>query len=93
MKIDPLIKMANQISDFFAGEGTPEEAPKLVAVHIRRYWEQRMRREIYAYVERDGEGLDDVALAAIRLLAAQEAQEAAGTQSAPPAGTSIQDAG
>ena len=72
MKIDPLIKMANQISDFFDAESTPEDAPKMIATHMRRYWEARMRKEIIAYVERDGgEGLDESALAAVRILAAE----------------------
>ena len=86
MKIDPLIKMANQIAAFFEGEGNREQAPSLVATHLRRYWEPRMRREIIAYYNRQGgEGLDEMALKAVALLAAESAKaDAAG---APAAGS------
>jgi formate dehydrogenase subunit delta len=73
MKIDALIKMANQIAAFFDGEGghNPEEAAKLVATHLRRYWEPRMRTEIIEYLNnRGGEGLDELARNGVALLAA-----------------------
>ena len=71
MKVDPLIKMANQIAAFFEGEAGVDGGPPLVATHINRYWEKRMRQEIIAYYRRDGgEGLDEVALKAVALLAA-----------------------
>ena len=73
MKIDALIKMANQIASFFDGEGgdNPEEAAKLVATHLRRYWEPRMRTEIIEYFNnRGGEGLDELARNGVALLAA-----------------------
>jgi formate dehydrogenase subunit delta len=66
MKIDALIKMANQIAAFFDGEGghNPEEAAKLMATHLRRYWEPRMRQQMIEYYRNNGgEGLDDLALA------------------------------
>ena len=72
MKVDPLIKMANQIGAFFEGEAGIEGGARLVATHMSRYWEKRMRQEIIAYYQRDGgEGLDEVALKAVALLAAQ----------------------
>jgi formate dehydrogenase subunit delta len=74
MKIDALLKMANEIAAFFAGESGPEEAPRLVATHLRRYWEPRMRREIIAHYERGGAGLDECARNAVALLAAESAQ-------------------
>ena len=75
MKIDPLIKMANQIAAFFAGEGghNPEEAARLVALHMRRYWEPRMRSEIIDYLNnRGGDGLHELAISAVGLLAANK---------------------
>jgi formate dehydrogenase subunit delta len=72
MKVEPLIKMANQIAAFFEGEAGVDGGPPLVATHIKRYWEKRMRQEIIAYYRRDGgEGLDGVALKAVALLAAE----------------------
>ena len=74
MKIDPLIKMANQIGAFFEAEGGeehPEEAAKLVATHLRRYWEPRMRSEMIAYFQSNGgEGLDETAKSGVAMLAA-----------------------
>ncbi len=72
MKIEALIKMVNQISDFFEGEAGHNEAPAAVAAHLERFWEPRMRREILAhYDSKAGEGLDEVALKAVAILAAE----------------------
>ncbi|MEJ1966952.1 MAG: formate dehydrogenase subunit delta [Gammaproteobacteria bacterium] len=74
MKIDALIKMANQIGAFFDGEGGldhPEEAALLTATHLRKYWEPRMRIQIIEHLQsHDGEGLDEVARSGVALLAA-----------------------
>ena len=73
MKIDPLIKMANQIGAFFDGEhaDNPEEAAKMAATHLRRYCEPRMRTEIIEYFNANGgEGLDEVAKSGVAMLAA-----------------------
>jgi formate dehydrogenase subunit delta len=73
MNIDLLIKMANEISAYFAAEPDTEQAVKDVAAHLRRYWEPRMRRQIITYYkERQGAGLNDLALRGIGLLAAAE---------------------
>lgn len=72
MKIEALVKMANEISHFFEGEAGQTEAPAAVASHLRRYWEPRMRRDIVAHYDaRGGEGLEEVALKAVALLAAE----------------------
>jgi formate dehydrogenase subunit delta len=72
MKIDPLITMANQIGAFFAGEyaNNPEEAAKMAATHLRRYWEPRMRSQMIEYFKSNGgEGLDEVAKSGVAMLA------------------------
>lgn len=69
MNIELLVKMANEISAFFVAESNSEQAARDVANHITRYWEPRMRREMIAYFDRGGGGLDDVARSAIALLA------------------------
>lgn len=82
MNIDLLIKMANEISAFFAAEPDTEQAAKDVAGHLRRYWEPRMRRQIISHCEqRQGAGLSDLAQRGVRLLAAAEHSP----QAAPPA--------
>jgi formate dehydrogenase subunit delta len=81
MNIDHLIKMANEISAYFASEPDTEQAAKDVAGHLRRYWEPRMRRQIITYCdERQGTGLTELALRGVQLLAAADPAPA----SAPP---------
>jgi formate dehydrogenase subunit delta len=65
MHLQQLIKMANQIEDFFRSEPDREVAVKGVATHIHRFWDPRMRRQILEHVEQGGEGLGDLAMAAI----------------------------
>ena len=73
MNIDLLIKMANEISAYFASEPDTEQAAKDVAAHLRRYWEPRMRRQMITYYgERRGAGLSELALRGVGLLAAAD---------------------
>lgn len=76
MKIDALIKMANEIAAFFEGEGGELDAPEQMATHLRKFWEPRMRREIVAYYQTDGSGLDEVAQKSVALLAADKTRGA-----------------
>ena len=92
MNIDLLIKMANEIGEFFAGATDPQQAARDVANHLRRYWDPRMRAQMLKYYqERSGAGLSDVAKNAVALLyAASQAPPGAG---APPAGGAAAGAG
>jgi formate dehydrogenase subunit delta len=66
MDIHHLVKMANNIGDFFAAEPDGAKAAKGVADHIRNFWEPRMRREIFAYLDQtSGEGLTEIVLTAL----------------------------
>ncbi|TLZ23311.1 MAG: formate dehydrogenase [Gammaproteobacteria bacterium] len=79
MNIDLLIKMTNEIGDFFAGTAQPEEAARAVANHLKRYWEPRMRAQMLDYYQqRQGAGLSDLARSAVALLAAGASGPAAG---------------
>ena len=61
-----LIRMANQIGDFFKSY-PPEEAVPQIATHIQKFWDPRMRKKILAHLaEHDGEGLKPLVLDAIR---------------------------
>jgi formate dehydrogenase subunit delta len=87
MNIDHMVKMANEIGAFFAGESKPEQAPRDVANHLKRYWDPRMRREMLAYYKRSGgPELTDLARAAVALLAAETGQQAAQTPAGGAAG-------
>ena len=73
MQAEKLAMMANQIAAFFDGEGghNSEEAAKLVATHLRRYWEPRMRTQIIEHLNtQGGEGLDELARTGVQMLAA-----------------------
>ena len=65
MKIETLIKMANNIGDFFNAESNKEIAADGVKKHILRSWDPRMRREIIAYCQQDGTALSDLVRTAI----------------------------
>ena len=68
MDSNRLVVMANQIASFFAAQGAGAEAA--TADHIAKNWDPRMRAGIRAHVEAGGAGLDAVALAAVKSLAA-----------------------
>jgi formate dehydrogenase subunit delta len=57
MDIARLVYMANQIGKFFATED-PKTAVAMTADHLKKFWDPRMRKEIVAYVEGGGTGLD-----------------------------------
>ncbi len=48
-----IVRMANQIADFFAAQGH-DDAVAGIAGHIRSFWEPRMRRALYDLVDGGG---------------------------------------
>ena len=56
MHTDALVKMANQIGDFFEAMPDRQEALQGIAEHMRKFWEPRMRREFLAHVDERGSG-------------------------------------
>jgi formate dehydrogenase subunit delta len=54
MHIERLIKMANDISNFFAAEPDQQVAVEGIKNHISRNWEPRMRKSIVEYLKNDG---------------------------------------
>jgi formate dehydrogenase subunit delta len=50
-----LIKMANQIGDFFEAMPNREQAVKDVAAHIQRSWEPRMRTALQQHIGQNGD--------------------------------------
>ena len=89
MNIDLLIKMANEIGDFFSG-ATGEQAARDVASHLQRYWEPRMRAQLLKYCEeRQGAGLSEVAKSGVALLqASSQAPPGAAAAGSAPRGPS-----
>lgn len=67
MSPDRLVYMANQIGKFFAYQRGDEVVPG-IANHIKKFWDPRMRKAIFAYIDAGGEGLDPKVKEAILLL-------------------------
>ena len=57
MSPDKLVYMANQIGKFFAAQGEDKAVP-LIADHLVKFWDPRMRKEITAHLAAGGAGLD-----------------------------------
>ncbi|MGA8900691.1 formate dehydrogenase subunit delta [Bradyrhizobium sp.] len=62
-----LVYMANQIGKFFESQGHDQEVAG-VADHIRKFWDPRMRKGIYAHLDAGGVGLDPNVLEALTTL-------------------------
>jgi formate dehydrogenase subunit delta len=81
MSADRLVTMANQIGLFFAHRG--EQAPELIANHIRQFWDPRMRAAMLARFADGGAGLDPLPRAAVELLAQRAGTQAQAPSAAP----------
>lgn len=71
MSSERLVHMANQISLFFESQPVREEAVAGVLDHLKRFWDPRMRDAIVKHAESGGEGLRELAGAAVARLATE----------------------
>ena len=69
---DNLVYMANQIGTFFKSQ-KPETVVPGIADHIKKFWDPRMLKSIYAHVDAGGAGLEPQVLEALRSLKAKAA--------------------
>jgi formate dehydrogenase subunit delta len=67
MSPEKLTYMANQIGKFFASQGE-EKAVPLIADHLVKFWDPRMRKEIVSHVAAGGIGLDPIVIKAVARL-------------------------
>jgi len=72
MDIERLVYMANQIARNFAVQGE-DEAVAATADHIDKFWDPRMKAQIFAH---DGEGLCPIAARAMVMLREGKTSEA-----------------
>jgi len=56
MQASDLVRMANQITDYFSVYPKPE-ALDGITKHIQASWEPRMRKALKAHIDAGGEGL------------------------------------
>ncbi len=74
MSLDKLVYMANQIGKFFDSQGR-EQAAAGTADHIKKFWDPRMRAQIFAHLEAGGKGLDPSVRTAIERLKEAESKK------------------
>ncbi len=63
MTPDKLIRMANQIATFFDSQSG--DAAAEIADHLTKFWEPRMKNQLYAWADAGGDGLKPTVLAAV----------------------------
>lgn len=62
-----LVYMANQIGKFFKSQGHDMAVPG-IAEHIKKFWDPRMRKTIFAHLDAGGAGLEPNVLEALKTL-------------------------
>ena len=77
---DTLVRMANQIADFFKIQ-SETEAVAGTADHIRKFWDPRMRAQMTTHLAHGGAGLNPIALKACQQVCGTGAKAAAGGHS------------
>lgn len=70
MEIVKLVRMANQIGQFFASQRGADPSVA-IADHLRKFWDPRMRAAIVAHLETGGAGLEAPVREAVARLKAQ----------------------
>jgi formate dehydrogenase subunit delta len=63
MQTHDMVRMANQIADFFKSY-TEKEAIDGIADHINKFWDPRIRKDFFVLVDSGGAGLSDLVLKA-----------------------------
>lgn len=67
MESEKLIKMANQIGDFFTANPDKDAAKEDIAMHLKKFWNSVMTDAIIDHVKHhEGEGLDPLVREAIQ---------------------------
>lgn len=67
MALSDIVRMANQIADFFNAY-PHDEAVRETANHLRNFWDPRMRAQLSDHLSAGGDGLSETALEAARSL-------------------------
>jgi formate dehydrogenase subunit delta len=68
-----LVKMANDIGNFFRAEPVREDAIAGISNHIAKFWTKRMREKLNAHLRQEGDAsLDELPREALRRLTAAQ---------------------
>jgi formate dehydrogenase subunit delta len=87
-----LVRMANQISDFFAPYGG-EQTVAGVQNHIKKFWSPVMRRDLAAHIEHGAEGVKPAVIEAFHRLAQAPSPAQKGVPDPKEQGQMASDAG
>ncbi|NJD08040.1 MAG: formate dehydrogenase subunit delta [Methylococcaceae bacterium] len=68
MHNENLVKMANDISNFFQSDPDRNQAVLGMVDHLKKFWDPRMRKAVIAHLQAGGVGLSDLARDAVRRL-------------------------
>ena len=67
MTAEQMVHRANQIAMFFAIY-PKEEAVAGVADHLQKFWERRLRQQLFEYIDGGGSGLHTLVMEAVATL-------------------------
>jgi formate dehydrogenase subunit delta len=65
---EQIVRMANDIGNFFRAEADRNMALAGVSNHINKFWTRRMRQRLLDYVAQGGNELDELPLEAVKLV-------------------------
>jgi len=66
MNTENLVTMANQIGEYFVAYADRREGEREIANHLRKFWEPRMRRALFAHIDSQKDsGLDEIVRSAV----------------------------
>jgi formate dehydrogenase subunit delta len=77
-----LVRMANQIAAFFKPYGE-DAGVSGVQNHLKKFWSPAMRRDLGAYIDHGGEGLESAVVKAYQRMADEAANPAQRAQPDP----------
>ncbi|MDD4932271.1 MAG: formate dehydrogenase subunit delta [Methylacidiphilaceae bacterium] len=72
--IEDLVRMANQIGDFFGSYPSQEEAAAGIAEHLKKFWTPSMRDKLIEYAQADGKDLSEPVRAALSRISSSAAR-------------------
>jgi formate dehydrogenase subunit delta len=76
MKVEKLVRMANQIAVNCDYGGDREKTVAAVTDHLSRFWSSSMKRQIIDHAADGGAGLSDLAAQAVAVLAEKHGKAA-----------------
>jgi formate dehydrogenase subunit delta len=80
-----LVRMANDIGNYFRAQPNREDAIAGIANHIKSFWTKRMRGKLFDQLDHGEAGLDDLPREAVQRLRDSEPKPTADLKTGPKA--------